>query len=140
MPNFLPWVGSVQYSDEWVAYSNIVSKINQPVIHIRGNHDAFNEPTYAESYFVKHGGTKVARNLKYEIKKSFGSYSFIAVDAASEPGWKRPFNFVGYIKDEGVKELENLGKETKANNQSIWFGHYPTSSKKIFLTKIFCDF
>lgn len=121
-------LGSFQYSDEWLAYSSVVDTIKQPLIHIRGNHDAFNEPKYNDSFFVKHGGDRVARNSLYEIKKPFGRYSFVAVDAASEPGFKRPFNFVGYIKEKGVKELEQIGQEAKGSNHSIWFGHYPTST------------
>lgn len=123
-------LGSVQYHEEWNSYNSAISTINKPIIHIRGNHDAFDEPDFSSSFYQKYGGeSKIARNRKFDIKKSYGTYSFVAVDAASEPGFKRPFNFVGYIKDKGLNELKEIGSQTKNSNHSIWFGHYPTSSK-----------
>ena len=123
-------LGSVQYHEEWKSYNSAISTINKPIIHIRGNHDAFDEPDFSSSFYQKYGGeSKIARNRKFDIKKPYGTYSFVAVDAASEPGFKRPFNFVGYIKDKGLNELKEIGSQTKNSNHSIWFGHYPTSSK-----------
>ena len=132
---------SQQYPAEWKAYSEIVDRVSFPVIHIRGNHDAFNEPDFEQSFYAMKSGSKatIVRNGAYDIIKSFGTYSFVAVDAASEPGFKRPFNFVGYIKDEGVDELRQIGQARATSNHSVWFGHYPTSSKSALL-KIIAEF
>lgn len=36
-------------------------------------------------------------NSVYNIKKSFGRYSFIHVNATLVPGPKRPYNFLGWF-------------------------------------------
>ena len=65
----------------------------------------------------------------HTIEKPYGNYSLLSVDAAPNPGFKRPFNFVGYISDQSKLKLETLGNEAKNNNQTVLYGHYPTSSK-----------
>ena len=65
----------------------------------------------------------------YTIEKPYGNYSLLSVDAAPNPGFKRPFNFVGYISDQSKLDLRQLGNEAKTNNQTVLYGHYPSSSK-----------
>lgn len=56
-------------------------------------------------------------------------YSFIAVDASLEPGPKRPFNFIGVLKQNDTDSLKHMIQESRkaGSNYTIWFGHYPTS-------------
>ena len=74
--------------------------------------------------------------------------AFIAVDATTKPGYRRPFNFIGRLTDEDLLELKyvslvfnkflmnyqsffnrNIAREAEATSDyQIWFGHYPTSA------------
>lgn len=55
-------------------------------------------------------------------------YAFIGMDACPEQGLKRPFNFVGIVQDNQLKELKDMNiKAENEANYTLWFGHYPTS-------------
>ena len=43
---------------------------------------------------------------------------------------------MGYISDQSKLDLENLGNEAKNNNQTVLYGHYPTSSMYSLSVKI----
>ena len=99
------------------------------VLSIRGNHDSFNELDLSQSHYVQNLKNESISTHLHTIEKSYGNYSLLSVDAAPNPGFKRPFNFVGYISDQSKLKLETLGNEAKNNNQTVLYGHYPTSSK-----------
>lgn len=50
---------------------------------------------FYRKYSIK--GQQHAQSYSYQLKKSFGTYNFIGVDACPDPGPKRPFNFFGYM-------------------------------------------
>lgn len=118
--------GSYQYEDEWKTYSKVVDNIPYPIIDIRGNHDAFDEKSWETSSYKEFTKKRATRNKGMTISKSFGNYTIVAVNAASEPGFRRPYNFIGYIPEKGRVELEHIGESSQSSNHSIWFGHYPT--------------
>ena len=99
------------------------------VLSIRGNHDSFNELDLSQSHYVQNLKNDSISTHLYTIQKPYGNYSLLSVDAAPNPGFKRPFNFVGYISDQSKIDLEQLGNEAKSNNQTVLYGHYPSSSK-----------
>ncbi|CAG5112820.1 Oidioi.mRNA.OKI2018_I69.chr2.g6993.t2.cds [Oikopleura dioica] len=119
--------GSYQYTEEWEAYSAIVDKIQFPVVDLRGNHDAFDVLTYEKSsyqIFTKDRAFK--QNREITLSKEFGNYTIVGINAAPEPGMRRPYNFIGYISEEQRINLQEIGERTRTSNHSIWFGHYPT--------------
>lgn len=63
----------------------------------------------------------------YTIVKGTEKYSFIGVDACLDPGPRRPLNFIGRILPDQYEMLEQFERDSRGSNQTIWFGHYPTS-------------
>ena len=56
------------------------------------------------------------------------NYSFIALDATLNPGPKKVFNFLGYLPEEKLVELNRLSKQAQLNSDSVvYFGHFPSS-------------
>lgn len=55
-------------------------------------------------------------------------YNFFGIDACLEPSPKRPFNFIGYLKDSDIESIKSIISQSPKANMSIFFGHYPTSS------------
>ena len=126
--------GSYQYKVEWEAYSSIVDKIPYPVIDLRGNHDAFDVLEYEKSSYQEYTKDRAFKeNKELTISKDFGNYTIVGINAAPEPGMRRPYNFIGYISESQRASLQEIGERTKTSNHSIWFGHYPTPSKLICL-------
>jgi len=119
---------SVQYQSEWDDFIAGIRKIDSKVLSIRGNHDSFNELDLSQSHYVQNLKNDSISTHLYTIQKPYGNYSLLSVDAAPNPGFKRPFNFVGYISDQGRIDLEQLGNEAKSNNQTVLYGHYPSST------------
>lgn len=64
----------------------------------------------------------------YTLIKGSEVYKFIAVDATLEPSPKRPFNFIGHLREEDINQIKTMIKESPPSNSTVWFGHYPTSS------------
>ena len=127
--------GSYQYPAEWEAYSSIVEEIPFPVIDLRGNHDAFDVLAYEKSSYQEFTKDRAFKqNKELTISKAFGNYTIVGINAAPEPGMRRPYNFIGYISESQRASLQEIGERTKSSNHSIWFGHYPTPSKYSFYT------
>nr|XP_045012463.1 transmembrane protein 62 isoform X2 [Jaculus jaculus] len=76
----------------------------------------------------KYSAVRRDGSFHYVHSTPFGNYSFISVDATQKPGPKRPFNFFGILDEEQMKELILLSKESSQSNQTIWFGHFTTST------------
>lgn len=131
--------GTAQQLDEWMAYSNAISKsgaLNKTVwLDIRGNHDNFNvyRPRDPSVLYRKYSvqGKMHSRNYYHLLKADDGlNYTFIGVDEVQTPGLKIPFNFIGIVDHQDLGELREFKKISKdANSQyTVWFAHYPTSS------------
>ena len=61
-----------------------------------------------DNYYMKYSGDKgTLSSSTYIVKKSFGKYSFIAVDATMTPGPRRPFNFIGLFLLISMKSFVN---------------------------------
>ncbi|XP_033115760.1 transmembrane protein 62-like isoform X2 [Anneissia japonica] len=129
-------IGSEQYEIEWQTYWSILKLANIPQrthwVDIRGNHDTFHvlSKNHENSYFKKYsisGQKGDTDSFLVEKKFPFGTYSFIALDALLDPGPGRPFNFFGVMEEPELKRVEELSQKTLKSNQTIYFGHYPTS-------------
>lgn len=83
-------VVSEQYPEEWQVYYSAVAQGSQNITwyDMRGNHDCFDLVNWEaeNNYYKKYG--KSAKDLElgkgvyqWQVTKSFGNYSFVAVDA-----------------------------------------------------------
>ena len=122
---------SQQYKEEWETFIDSINQLKRTrLVAIRGNHDAFNEPDQANSQYMHYMRDNLTATTQlFTITKPFGNYSIISVDGAPVPGFKRPFNFVGYVQDESLDKLREIKEQSDGTNQTVLFGHYPTSSK-----------
>lgn len=129
-------IGSHQYVEEWKMYQQILYDtgvtMNTTWLDIRGNHDNFNVLSVndADNLFRKFSvqGKKHSRSYMYQLHHDTESYAFIGLDACMDPGPKWPFNFLGVIKMDEYQLLQNFRNQSKGDNMTIWFGHYPTST------------
>lgn len=128
-------LGSQQYEEEWRAYQSAL--INTGVLNktdwldIRGNHDNFNVPfLYSKEDLYRNfsaQGLHHKRSYLHHVEADGVKYNFLALDASSEPGTKRPYNFIGMVDPGEFERIETMMRE-KAADHTIWFAHYPTST------------
>ncbi|KAM8920792.1 transmembrane protein 62 [Pelodytes ibericus] len=127
-------LGSDQFEVEWHMYQSVLNKTKilerTKWIDIRGNHDSFNvaDLTSFNNYYRKYSGWQKDGSFHYIHQTPFGNYSFICVDATLTPGPKRPYNFFGIIDKTQMRRLSMLAADSVRSNQTVWFGHYPTST------------
>uniref|UniRef100_A0AAV2JI22 Transmembrane protein 62 n=1 Tax=Knipowitschia caucasica TaxID=637954 RepID=A0AAV2JI22_KNICA len=80
------------------------------------------------NYFRKYSAHQEIGSFHHVHRTSFGNYSFVCADATLTPGPKRPYNFFGILNQSQVQVLDSFRLQSLSSNQSIWFGHYTTST------------
>ncbi|KAG2382568.1 hypothetical protein C9374_005148 [Naegleria lovaniensis] len=66
--------------------------------------------------------------FSFDFKSSFGTYRFALLDSTPSIGSYRPINFFSNIPHCQIEKLENiLGRAGDQVNQTLVFGHYPSS-------------
>ncbi|XP_034715030.1 transmembrane protein 62-like [Etheostoma cragini] len=92
--------------------------------------DAFNifSLDSVNNYYRKYSANQKVGSFHYVHKTPFGNYSFVCADATLTPGPKRPYNFFGILNQTQMDLLDTFRAESLKSNQSIWFGHYTTST------------
>ncbi|KAI8897809.1 Metallo-dependent phosphatase-like protein [Globomyces pollinis-pini] len=129
---------SIQHREEWVAYHSALD--NSSVLlrqdsrfwwDQRGNHDCWNIPAFKSSENMYRTLSAVQKEgYAFELKKDFGTYSFIALDGCPETGAGRPLNFFGYFDTKDMDFLAtSLIKSIHGNhNHTFGMSHYPTGT------------
>ncbi|KAH9502794.1 Transmembrane protein 62 [Bulinus truncatus] len=134
-------IESMQVQEEWIQYENLVKRCSSfskaKWLDLRGNHDSFdvlNDESENNYYRFLSARRQDARTLGqrkdayiYQLQLPFGVYSFVGIDTCSKPGLHRPFNFFGFLNKPQIEHLKTIASITKSSNQTIWFGHFPTS-------------
>lgn len=81
-----------------------------------------------QNYYVNYSiqGQKYPRSYKYNLNYAKDKYSFIGIDACIEPGPRRPFNFVGILKERELNHVIDLIDQAQYEgvNYTIWFVHF----------------
>ncbi|XP_077989649.1 transmembrane protein 62-like [Glandiceps talaboti] len=101
-------------------------------IDIKGNHDTYNIPSADSKQNLYRQFSQIGKqgesNFVHHQKTSFGTYSFIYIDAVTPlPSLKPPFNFFGILSKTNIKDLLDLTNQTKSSNSTVFFTHYPSS-------------
>ena len=114
---------SHQIESEWIAYANVVSryKASFPILDIRGNHDAFGVDQVNNDFFANFSVSGASRSYAETV----GDLTFVGVDMTPSPGFRQPYNFMGYFGlDEEKRLVDVLSSNPRPN---LFFGHYPLS-------------
>lgn len=132
-PGFLQ---SGQQREEWQLYWRAIYEtgVTRQLawLDIRGNHDNLNLASFESDhnfyrvYSVR--GRVHPHSYSYTHREGADTYSFIAIDTCTDPGIKRPFNFVGSLPEDQLSALLEMKEESRRSNFTVWFGHHPTSS------------
>ncbi|XP_077866120.1 transmembrane protein 62-like [Saccoglossus kowalevskii] len=93
---------------DWQKYRQILEDtgvVNKTVwLDVRGNHDVYDVISAdSNQHFYRnfsHRGRQGESHFLYQVKSSFGIYSFIYINAVRLPASKIPFNFFGYLNKE----------------------------------------
>lgn len=145
-------VKSKQHIEEWQAYHDALS--SSKVLDrqkgrfwwdIRGNHDCFNVPAFnhSENYFRILSASKNSDGFAFELKKTFGTYSFIALDACPQNiGPSKPLNFFGILDSKDMNFFASALNHsiTHSHNHTFAMTHYPTATILLGRTKEGVDF
>ncbi|KAI8904090.1 hypothetical protein EDD86DRAFT_233153 [Gorgonomyces haynaldii] len=123
---------SKQHKEEWIEYHLALQQshvLERPDFYwdLRGNHDCFNVPMYnhPENRFKDYSATK-KQGYQVTLKKDFGTYGFIALDACPETGASKPLNFFGYLDRVDMNFFRDKMEDMIFHNHSFGMTHYPT--------------
>lgn len=130
------FLDSGQIREEWQQYWRAIYETGVTRKHIwldiRGNHDNLNlasvedEHNFYRVYSVQ--GRQHLHSYSYTHHDGDDRYTFIGIDTCTDPGVKRPFNFIGSLPQAELSSLQRVREETRGSNLTIWFGHHPTRS------------
>lgn len=130
------FLDSGQIREEWQQYWRAIYEtgVTRKLVwlDIRGNHDNLNlastehEHNFYRVYSVQ--GRQHLHSYSYTHQDGGDRYTFIGIDTCTDPGIKRPFNFVGSLPQAEVSTIKRIREATQGSNMTIWFGHHPTRS------------
>ena len=96
---------SFQQEKEWNGYFNLLkeSRVMERsggnfYLDQRGNHDCWNVADFTSAFNYFKGLSAVKKEgYTYTVEKTWGKYTFVALDGCPKTGPGRPFNFFGYL-------------------------------------------
>eukprot|EP01138_Halocafeteria_seosinensis_P008163 gb/GECG01008343.1/.p1 GENE.gb/GECG01008343.1/~~gb/GECG01008343.1/.p1 ORF type:complete len:767 (+),score=46.19 gb/GECG01008343.1/:1-2301(+) len=129
-----PFEARGQIPEEWMQYHEFISKYAKklPVYDIRGNHDAFNVPSWDndhKNYFKQYSSRADSRerHYRFDYKDDYGYvHSFVFIDAVIEPAPTR--HFFGELKQADLDTMEELLDKAPVPHTKTVVSHYPYNS------------
>eukprot|EP00158_Paraphelidium_tribonemae_P007390 Partr_v1_DN28229_c1_g1_i1_m76306 putative transmembrane protein 62 len=122
---------SKQVRVEWEDYNRAIREsgvLDRPNFwwDQRGNHDCFNVPNWSskQNYYRNLSSVK-EENYTFHFKTSFGSYTFLGIDACPTSGPSRPFNFFAYFDRDDMDFLQSRLARYPSSNHTFLLSHYP---------------
>jgi len=125
---------SEQRPEEWELYTNLTrnTRDSLPWIEIPGNHDNFGngERNGPGDFYHRQSWASPKRVSSINIRKPFGIYRLLTIDATLEMGPHRPFNFFGHATEDLIRELRDVitGHSDFPVAATLLFGHFPSST------------
>ncbi len=113
---------------QWEMYKQILDKwgMNESFYYdLLGNHDIYGDPTFSfyKDYSVQgraHGKTQ----FNWTVNKTYGNYSFIALNSADE-GYIWPEGTNGDLNKSELDWFEKTLNQTQNSNLTFVFSHHP---------------
>ncbi|KAJ8904455.1 hypothetical protein NDN08_000972 [Rhodosorus marinus] len=134
--NTFPFLGkfSEQRPEEWELYNNLTRKTRASLwwMEIPGNHDNFGngERNGPGDFYHRQIWASPQRVSSINIRKPFGTYRLLTIDATLEMGPHRPFNFFGHATEDLIREFRDT--ITRDSDYpvaaTLLFGHFPSST------------
>ena len=99
---------------------------------MRGNHDTFDvEGQESRSNFFNRfsvqGRERHPRSYADSLQVRGMTINYIGIDMTPVPGFKQPYNFMGYFTQKEEEKVTSLVKNLGPSDLNVFFGHYPTS-------------
>ncbi|KAI9593790.1 Metallo-dependent phosphatase-like protein [Syncephalis fuscata] len=136
-------LAGVQFEDEWQTYhrllksSGVLDKAEGKFWHdLRGNHDCFSVNGWKDknNYYRQYGASPHDGGWSFDVKRSFGNYSFVAIDGCPQIGTGRLYNFFGYVDTNEMNQFAQALDESRTSQHTFLLSHYPVTTTVFGIT------